>query len=223
MTNLKCYILLFFQLLLLSCSGHSANWDLEYWQFINIPNWSCGPYSLYTTGEIRLRDDLSQIYRYRISENFAYQPFPFLALEAHYGLIYVIPEKAKHFIRENRLELEVNTFKTLQKGVDINWRNRMEFVRRQGQSKTIYIFRHKFMTVFSLENYGRLTALRVHDEVFYDFNISKFTQNRFFPIDMVFAINQRSTISAFFMIRNYFSGGQNQWYRSVVLGSELVF
>lgn len=201
----------------------ATEWDLEYWQYVRFENWKSKPYSIYTIGEVRLRDDLSQFYYYRIAENFAYQALPHLDLEAHYSYIYYKTRTSMRFNSVNRFEFEANPDLTLCNGIQLIWRNRLELLKKQDIKHFQFVIRQRLMAVIPIECAGKLTAIHVYDEVFYDFDTHKFTQNRFAPLELTFQLTERVTIDVFLMARHFFSLSSSKWYRSIVLGSALRF
>jgi hypothetical protein len=209
--------------LLTACSLSAKKWDWEYWQYVNWTHWHCGPQKLYVLGEVRFDKDFSSFYYCRIAENYAYTPMPNLDMEAHYSYIYYKPHGTTKFVHTNRLELELNPIIILKDGIFVQCRNRLDILKRQSVNHIQFVYRQRTMFVFPVENYGKLTAVRIYDEVFYDFDNSKFTQNRFVPIEVVFDLNEKCNLSAFFAVRNFFSFSENKWLNSFVLSSQLSF
>lgn len=202
---------------------HAGEWDLEYWQSINARNWESGSCRLYTIAEVRIRKDVSKFYFYRIAENFAYRALPWLDLEMHYSFIYHKSHGATRFANTSRLELELNPFMEFDNGVTITWRNRLELLKRQRIKQIAYIFRDRLTVEIPISNCGYLTAFTFFDEVFYDFEHHKFSQNRFVPIQLTLALGPKIDLDAFFMIRDLYSFSLIKWYRSFVIGSVLNF
>lgn len=204
-------------------AGFGAKWDVEYWQYFNGKNWEKGPYKLYTIGEVRLDKDLSTFYYYRISENFAYKVQSDLDLEAHYSFIRHKSLGASAFSNVHRLEFEVNPSAKLRNGSMLKWRNRIELLKRETVAHIQFVFRHRVSFSIPFVNCGRLQSINMYDEIFYDFDRNKITQNRFVPIELSIALSQKVNLELFFMIRTFFSFRLNEWRRSIVLGSSLKF
>ncbi len=215
-----CFFLL--TLFYFNCAFGSKT-DTEYWQYINWKNWEHGPYKLYTIGEIRLNKDISRVYYYRITENFSFQAFPGLDLEAHYSYITNKSKGATQFKHTSRLELEVNPTLNFDNGISATWRNRLELLKKQRVSHIQFVVRHRALLSFPIENWGCLTSIKTYDEVFYDFDTNKFTQNRFVPFQLSFVLHRDLTINMFLMLRNFFSFSTSKWNRSIVLGTEVQF
>lgn len=214
-----------FFLIILVCriSFLNAVWDVEYWQFVNWTNWKSDPYKLYTTSELRFEEDCVSVYHYRITENFSYHALPKLNLEAHYSLIYNRSKNETRFLRRHRFEFEINPFYYFSNGISFRWRNRLELEKKQTVSHIEFFFRHRFLVVIPVDTGTKLTEIRAYNEVFYDFDNNKFSQNRFVPLELHFFFEKNNYVNAFIMIRNFFSFGQSKWYRSVVMGTELGF
>lgn len=198
----------------------AANWDVEYWQFINWNNWEKGPYKIYTSGAVRFNEDISKYYYGRATINFAYKVNPCLTVEAHYSYFNVKNRGSLHFIKNHRLELEYNPSLTFSNGIILRSRNRFEIVKQEPSYPFNYILRQRLMVAFPISNFGKLVSIDFSDELFYNFNSHKFNQNRLIPIRLTYALNRHTSLNVFVMIRHFFS---DQWYRSVVLGSELSF
>lgn len=201
----------------------AVNWDIEFWQSFHWKNWECGRHKLYTVGEFRLRRDITRVYYYRISECYAYQALHDLTLEAHYSFIYYQPHGTHQFIHTNRLEFEANPSHTFANGIKLHLRNRLELLKRQNVWPIQFVMRERLMATFPVKCCGALTAYAIYDEVSYDLQFYKFTQNRFSPISLYFTINDRLTYNAYFFIRDIYSFSQAKWYRSFVFGSEFQF
>lgn len=204
----------------LFCFASSSRWDGEYWQYLNWTQVKWGRCKLYVRAELRLNDDFSNAFYYRISENFAFNALSWLDLEAHYSYLYHKSAGTTEFVNVNRWEVEVNPFIKLKDGSTIKWRNRLEILDQQGEPKLQYIFRHRAMAIYPV-NYGNLIGINISDEVFYNFDTRRFTQNRFVPLELMFKLTDRTTFNVFMMVRNWLSS--NKWYRSIVLGTELSF
>jgi hypothetical protein len=219
MAQIMSLILLFFS------SAAYAHWDIEYWQYLRWKNWEKGPFQIYTSGELRLDFDLSRYYYNRVSGNISYKARPYLHFEAHCSLINIKPHgtPTASFISIQRYELESNPFVKWDNGVTLKWRNRMEFLKRENLPHIQHVFRHRVSVAIPVHHWGKLVSLKITDEIFYDFDINKFTQNRFIPVEMTFELNREVHFTLFCMVRNFFSLGSRKWFRSFVFGTEFGF
>lgn len=216
---MRIIILLIF--VVMCSSAYATKWDVEYWQFLNLKNWESGKYQLYTRAELRANRDLSRMYYYRIAENIVYQALPWLDLQGHYSFIYQKPRGAAHFTTGHRVDLETNLLFHLHRGIDLRIRNRVEINKRQQVSHIQFVSRNRAMVSFLQENRGMLTSVDVYDEFFYDFDTSKFNENRLVPIQLSLSFSRRVHLNLFLMVRHFFTS--SKWYRSIVLGTELEF
>jgi hypothetical protein len=194
---------------------------MEYWQYLLHTQCECGPFKIYALGEIRFNHDITKFYYSRVAENFSCQLMRNLDLIVSYSFLYKKTRGHKHFSNANRLELELNPSMYLCEGLIVKWRNKMMFLKQQHNPNVIYIFRHRSELNYILENCGPLVAFKCYDEIYYDFNDSTFTQNRFVPIGLTFAPRPSISIDVYFMIRNFRSN--LHWYRSFVFYSQLEF
>lgn len=215
----KC--LPFVTALLLSLQAFAGGWGKEYWQYVNWQQLEKGNHKLYFRGEARFHKDFSQFYYYRVSENYAYQALPNLALEGHYSFIHEKSLGALNFTNTHRFEFEVNPSVTFENKIQLRFRNRLELLKREDLALWRFVLRQRSMAVFPIENFGRLFAWRFSNEIFYSFESHLFNQNRFVPIELAFQISEGLEIDLFFMVRNFISS--NKWRRSFVLGSDLEF
>lgn len=190
----------------------STGWDVEYWQYLNIENGRWGSCRLYTVGEARLYHWLTRPNYYRITEAFAYQARPWLGLEAHYSFLYLKSRGTPKFHKVNRLEFEVNPSFGI-----FRWRNRLDVVKREGVSSIRLVLRSRLIASLPT-TWG---SYDVFDEVFYDFEHGKWTQNRFVPIQL--NIKGCVDTSLFLAVRSRYSFGANKWFNSFVLGCQFNF
>lgn len=213
-------------LLILFSSKAYAGWDIEYWHYFRWNNWEKEKFKVYTTAEFRLEKDLSEYYYNRVTGNLSYRPISCADLELHYSLMNMKSHgtpSSTPFRFIQRYELELNPFMEWENGFKIHWRNRMEFIKRENLNYFQYVFRHRTELIFPLKIQSGAIMYKIFDEIFYDFDIKKFTQNRFTPILLSFELNKNVHFGIFFSIRNFFSLGSKKWFRSFVFGSELQF
>lgn len=212
------YFFLFFPVVI-----YASSWDVEYWQDFEVTNWKSDPYRLYTTGEVRFNKDISRSYYYRLTGNLAYEVHKHLNLEMHGSYIYSHGKNSTRFTNKSRLELEANPHFKLNNGLELKWRDRVEFLKRQAVHFLQYIFRHRLTLVYPIENCGRIKSISCSDEFFYDIAKGKFTQNRFKPLIVKIAMDKDTFIECYVMIRNFSDINTGQWFKSIVLGSGFDF
>lgn len=209
-------------LVLISTSwAHASRWDKDYWQHFTIKNWEHDKCKLYTTGEIRFRG-ISNAYHYRLTENFAYKALPFLDFELHYS--YILNRAPKNptvgFRNTSRLEIELNPYFKIN-DITFKLRNRLELLKMQDISQIMYITRHRASITFPIKNHRFLTGIRISDEFFYNYDINKFNQNRFFPLELLFSPTKKTSFNVYIMIRSLYNAGLRVWDKSLVLGTEI--
>lgn len=213
----------YFIFLFLPCIAYASKWDTELWHFTSFTNWNSGSYRLYTTGEIRLHKNCSEVYYYRITGNLAYTGVKHLDFEFHYSCLHICSLNNPDFHYTHRYEFEANPWYKFNNGVTLRWRNRLEILKRQTTHYLHFIFRHRFLVEVPLKGPFHLEAYRAYDEIHYDFEHQLFFQNRFVPFELVFNLNRESNFAAFVMIRNFFSLSLRTWHRSIVFGGNLSF
>lgn len=206
-------------LLTFCCGAHASNWDIEYWQYFTKTQLDCSLFKVYMTGLVRLDRDITRFYYYRISEDFSYKALCWLDLEAHYSFIYSKPRGASSFTTKNRLELEINPTLYFDNGVQWRWRNRLDIVKIQHTSEIQYVLRERLLIRIPLCG-TKVFAYTLYDEVFYDLDQKKITENRFVPMELSLGLCLVD-LYLFVMMRNFYS--VDQWYKSYVLGTNLRF
>lgn len=214
---LKIFSLLFF---LVFNSLSAEKWDNEFWQFLSLDQWESDKHKLYLNTEVRFNYDYSKFYYFRLTQNYAYQLLSDVTMEAHLALLHTKSRGALEFTNRQRLELEMNPFFEFDH-FTVRLRNRLELLRIEGHPPIQFLFRQRTAFVFPLENWGKLTQIGFSNELFYDYNISKFIQNRFVPLELTFKVQQEVNFSIYLMIRDFLSS--SQWHKSLVLGSGLSF
>lgn len=210
-------------LALLLSSLHATSWEGEYWQDFNTNQFKSGRCKLYFVVQMRFDKNVSRFAYLRLSENFAYQALPNLDLELHYSFFTAKSFANPRFRNRHRLELEVNPSAPITEALTVKWRNRLEWLKEQSDSKIYAILRHRTALALALEDWGRLTQVQMSDEVFYDFTANKISQNRFIPLRLSFNTNCNGNLDLYYMLRSVFSFGLDRWHHSCVLGSELSF
>lgn len=208
-------------LVLVPFLGYAAKWDVQYWQQLEWKNLECGRFKLYTLGETRLTHDLRRFTYYKLSEGLAYKALEDLDLEVHYSYINFKGVAANHFANRNRIELEANPTIKLPCGVDLKWRNRLEFIKEQDVLHIKYVCRQRLTLVFPIKRKGRLKAIKIADEVIYDLSRKRFTQNRFYPLELSFDLSKGVNLELYLLQRTLYSSGK--WFRQVALGTNLSF
>ncbi len=203
-----------------------GHWDVEYWQDGRWAQYTHDPFTFYGTASIRFDEDVSRLYYYRATENLAYKACKNIDFEFHYSFIYAKQSDDESFTEEirfltrHRFEFEVNPHATLRNGTTIHMRNRLELIKRQHTNPLDKILRHRLQFVFPVKS-RRLLSFECSDEIHYEINIGRFTQNRFIPLGVKIKMNQHLTILPYVMIRNFRTEGV--WFRSIVFGSNLLF
>lgn len=160
---------------------------------------------------------------YRLAENFAFEANKYIDLELHYSFLHFIPTGTSSFTNSQRIELELNTTIPLKRGMLLLGRNRVEIIKRQGDPKWATVLRHRSRLIIPIDGLCYVVSYNISDEVFYDTNIRKFTQNRFIPAELTFEFTPCISMNLFLMIRNTHSGSRDKWFNAIVLGSYLSF
>ncbi len=212
--------IIFIILFCLCSTVQAAKWDVQYWQLLEWNQWKQSRCRLFGVGETRLQHDLRHFNYYRLTQGFAFRALEDLDLEIHYSYVNVKTSGATAFSNRSRLEIEVNPFWTLAHGIQIHWRNRMDFIKQQNRLHIQYVLRERLKVTFSTEGEW-IKTVSIANELFYDLSTKRFTQNRFYPLMLNFALGKEVSLDLFIMLRTHFSS--NKWYREGVMGSQISF
>lgn len=196
------------------------NEDREYWQRGQWTHYQGDAWKSYFTSEARFNQDWSRFYFIRLTENIDYQPCKNLECGVHATYIHRKPESQRYFTNTYRLELEANPQFSWRR-IDFVLRNRLELIKDEREPVIQKVYRGRVRISYPIEGCGSLIAVGASEEVFYQFNQSRFTQSRFIPLELTFAECQDHSISAFFMVRNFLSG--TEWTTSWIFGTSLNF
>jgi len=193
----------------------------EYWQKLFLTMWKTESFQLGTFVRIDTDNHMVNIRSVQISEQMAFNVSKEFTFEFHYTYIHghaLVPHADWQW--QHRLEIEGNRTFYFSNGNKISTRNRLEIRKLENNPVIQYRLRQLTMFTMPLEK-GHLKLFSVYNEVFYDLTHHRFTEDRLYPCQFTFAVNERVKIDLFFMMRYYFSA--SHWHRSAVLGTQLIF
>lgn len=214
------FYLCVFLLVFFNCAFIEA-YDCEYWQQFQWIQFNKKSLRFYTTGEVRIHDDVSKGNFYRISENMAYEVVKNLDLEFHYSYIYSKPKGDRFFTARSRIEFEVNPTINIFYHTLLHSRARFEIEKNHSDQELHYTYRLRCRLVYLIENNKLMRAIECSDEIFYRINTNEFRQNRFIPLGIEFKLGSKAALFTYFVVRNFISAGR--WHHSIVIGSDLRF
>jgi hypothetical protein len=216
-------------LVLLTCllwvapDGRASD-DWQYWSRYTLKTHSFDRVELATYFEGRLNEDLSQDGLYQISEQFKYK----LRDDLDLGLNYTYLEqrsvnsktKIEVFKYNHRAEIELSPRWKPADWLQIKNRNRLEFrwIEDQGSDNTR--FRQRWELVFPIKNAAPVQSIFVNSEYFFDFKQSQIVENRAIPFGVQFKLNDKASLSVFYMIQA--RKGPLDWSSNQIVGTHLT-
>ncbi len=153
-----------------------------------------------------------------ISPRFRHAVLPWL--DAGLGLSFLSIENTGTNVRfeQFRPELEINPHFEVAEGLELEWRNRMEWRWNEGDEFTVHRSRHRFQLSWVLpEPIGPMTRVFANNEVLIDLHRGEWTENRFVPLGTTFKAGPRSDLDVFGMILT--TGGPAHWKHESVVGT----
>lgn len=206
-------------LLLLPLSLFSGEHFNEYWQAFSAPTWKKDPFTIDTYYEYRFFDPVTTLRRIQITERFIWAALKYLELRLNFTLILNKPPRVSRYIHTERLEFEVNPHFPLC-NYNIITRNRFEIRKQQFEPKVNYISRHRLLIERTFEKDAFILAVNASDEIFYNYTIDKFIENRYTVLEV--RLNTPChPINVYAMVRSTIAIGG--WNQSLVFGTRLDF
>lgn len=203
-------------LLIFFCNALSAGIEyFAYWQQFTWEQLKCGKYELEGFAQFRFFRPAVDCRHYEFGERLKYEWFSNLQIGT--GVVYILGQRLDDevFRSEWRMEFEINPF-----WKQLVTRNRLEIRRRSGEKGLRYRSRHRVLLYFPIENCTYLKQISIHDEVFYNYNESRWSENRFTPINLQFVFS-KSTLDAYIMLRS--TDATRGWNQNWVFGTEWTF
>lgn len=201
-----------------------ASDDLQYWSRYTVKTHSYDRMELATYFEGRLSEDVSQDALYQLSEQLRYKLRDDLDLGLNYTYLEqrVVHSKTKdeEFKYHHRAEIEVSPRWKPADWLQIKNRNRFEYrwIEDQGSDNTR--FRQRWELVFPIKNAAPVHSVFVNSEYFFDFKQSQIIENRAIPFGIQFKINDKASLSVFYMIQA--RKGPLDWSSNQVVGTHVT-
>ena len=194
----------------------------EYWQKFFWKMWENDTFALGTYIKIDTGNQFKSVRSFQFNEELLWKVSENFSLELHYAYIHgrTIEPKSP-WLWQYRFELEANRTFRLPHDCLIVTRNRLEIRWVKTEHKTLYRLRQRTTLVIPLEDMGRLKSYSLHNEIFYNVSIRYFTQNRFCPFQLTFALSDTLEMDLFFLLRICHTN--NLWLKSAVLGTQFSF
>ena len=172
--------------------------------------------------QLRMNHDAKDINFYLVSPQLKFDLWKNLGLGLNYSYVRVKSDRADgshtEFRVHHRIEPEVNPHWDLGR-LKIQMRNRYEFRWIEDQGSDNPRLRQRTNFEFPLKNAGSVQSVYANYELFYDNNDHRFSERWIVPLGVKFKVNDRATVSVFYMIQSKLS---DTWNSNQVVGTHLI-
>ena len=103
--------------------------------------------------------------------------------------------------------------------MDWELRNRLELRYPDNVPGVFPRLRHRLQGTLPLTDMGRLSALVLSDEVFYDTTLDRISENRLLPLALTFKLSPHATFTTGYGLQSLWSKGE--WVQSNIIVSSL--
>lgn len=192
------------------------NWHGFNWHVYQTTNFDA---SLY--GEVRFRENSSQLFQTLASPKFTWKAARYLDLGLNYTW-FANRVEPDHFADTHRLETEFNPHFKLTDWLEIHNRNRLEIYWAEGVRSERYRSRNRLQFTFPLKGLQPLESIYFNNEFWYDFYRRDYTLNRAIPIGLNFHLYGHAHLAIFYMIQST-KKTNGDWDQAHILGTTLSF
>ncbi|MBI3879927.1 MAG: DUF2490 domain-containing protein [Verrucomicrobia bacterium] len=198
-------------LLLIAGVPHLRADDCQYRVGLSLKLLDLPPWSFTTYGEFRKTDSHTLHDGMAFWEKLQFDYFTNLTLCVNYTYVDVETTSAKSGLTRwqstHRAEFEANPHWHVATNVTFRIRNRYEhrWVEVRGTNDRT---RHRPELVFETSHLGPLTSIFVNDEVFYDWNLRRPTENRFTPLGLEWRLSKQVSLRTYYFWDHFRSGSQ---------------
>ena len=208
MRPLACLLLLPLSLL---AEGAQGWYQHNLWVRLD-ERWSVGNYL-----DLRVDDGLRETHTWIASPRVRYDLHPDLQLQFNVSFLEAV--NADETARPDwlRLEFEVNPTFRLAEGWTLSFRDRLEWRWRDGGDDYGFRIRVRPQLDWTLRTQGLFRGLYASNEVFYDFDRNRCTENRLIPLGVTLRPSDRVELRLFYLWRTTL--GAQRWQNYHVLGA----
>ncbi len=210
-------------ILLLACpfllfSGRHLN---QYWQIFTAPTWKKDDFKIDTYYEYRFFERIPRLRRLQVSERFSWDLSKYLELRMNLTFIAQQPINVKKYIFTERLEFEFNPSVFFPCDFSAKLRNRFEIRKTQHVPKLNYVTRNRLTVTKKIIGHAPVEAFSISDEIFYNYTLRKFTENRLTFFDLRLGITEEIKMSLLGIYRSDAAIGG--WDQSLVFATQFDF
>lgn len=192
--------------------------DLQLWNELMLTEHQAERWKTYTWIEARHYDDTSRLGLWMVQQKVYYRILP--DWEVGLGGSYLdVKDLEGDWNRQTRLELELNPRWELGDESVLVLRNRLEF-RAFDREKDRHglVTRHRILYAKNASWFGSMRRFEVSNELFFDTQSGKLSENRLRPLNLFFGTGNRSTINLFAQLRSKRAIQAGDWSHAIVMG-----
>jgi hypothetical protein len=199
----------------------NAEDDLQYWSQYLFKVYSKDKVSVSFYSEGRLTDDLGRLGYYQFTPQVRYAVHKNLDFQLNCTYLETRNNNQNNFTHQARLEPEINPHFTFGNGLEVYFRNRMEFrsIEDKGSDNTRYRGRVR-MTV-PVKNIWRIRSVFADTELFYDFTENDHLEQRTIPFGLNLKLCDAADLQLFYMVQH--RRDAQDWSSNQILGSMVTF
>jgi hypothetical protein len=191
-------------------SGARADDQAQAWYQSQIfyrlsPHWSVGNYA-----EARLNDGVGELHTWMISPRVRYDLTSHLQLQFNTSWVEAFNAPQTRKVDSFRLEVEVNPRLELTRDLQFSMRNRFEWRWMEGGEDYNTRARIRPQLDWTISRTGLFRGLYANNEVIYDFDLDRVTENRLVPLGVVLRPSEALEVRVFHMGRRTLGG--NTWF-----------
>lgn len=191
-------------------SGARADDQAQAWYQSQIfyrlsPHWSVGNYA-----EARLNDGVGELHTWMISPRVRYDLTSHLQLQFNTSWVEAFNAPQTRKVDSFRLEVEVNPRLELTRDLQFSMRNRFEWRWMEGGEDYNTRARIRPQLDWTISRTGLFRGLYANNEVIYDFDLDRVTENRLVPLGVVLRPSEALEVRVFHMWRRTLGG--NTWF-----------
>ncbi|MBL9190097.1 MAG: DUF2490 domain-containing protein [Opitutaceae bacterium] len=195
--------------------------DFGSWHAVSATFLDQSDWTLSALGQLRFRDDSSNLFAYVLSAQTVWKASSYLRLGMNYTVLPAKPAGSRDFRGQRRWEIEVNPRWPVNAALTLDLRNRIEVRWIEGRAGTNLRSRHRPQATWRLKGAGRLESVYANNEFFWDHDADRYTSNRLVPLGLNFRVNPQTVAGVYYMLWSVRSG-TGGWSHSHVLGTRLA-
>ncbi len=197
--------------------------DVRIWQEFMLREYKKGDWQTFTWGELRWVDDASRLGVWFLQQKVLYEADRNLQLG--FGGSWIEVQNADDsWTTLARFELEVTPKWKLGPDWSFSLRNRLEGRYWESRDWELeWVSRHRLSASRKLQGFGRLERYEFSNEVFYDYRVGRWNENRFRPVNLHFRLSERSTANLFLQVRSRRLGEDREWVHAFIVGMGLRY